>query len=1097
MPSTETFTSHDLVHDLSILFVDDDEQAREHMARYLGRHAGKVLTATDGRHALDVFQEYAPDLVISDIRMAGMDGLTMCRKIRESAPAQPVIFISAHNESDVLLTSIDLGVTKFIVKPVDMNELMNAIGSVAKSLVEQRSLENRIQQMASALSEADFASESIREYVSNCLEPERIAGFPQVRYLNLPKLAVSGDFYSVASYQDDLYVMLADGAGHGLSAVMPALQMPKLFQRNAERGFSLLRMASDMNSLLREQHFPGHFVATTLLRINPVEGYIEVLNCGNPPVWIFSGSGALVSCSHSKSPPLGIADGEDDFDFEHLRLEGDARILLYTDGLADTIRAASPEFPVDELQKAVQEHAAPLFDSLSALVRDAGPSSRFDDVTMLEIRYERPQQVDRPSGHSQATPQDKDSGADVALDQMTMLYVEDDELTRESLAHFLRRRFGMLYTAADGEEGVNLFRKHHPDIVLADIKMPVMDGLEMAEQIRQIDSEVPIIMTSGSDNAQDAERMFDMGIARFHSKPMDTAKLIGAIQASIRHSRALGELRMSASLFNSSALAVVTTNHDKQIIAVNPAFTRITGYTLAELSGHRPTLLSSGQHDAAFFQSMWRALDDAGNWAGELRCKFKNGEAVSTWLTINAIPGERGEPSGYHFVFSDASERQVHEAQLRQLSDHDSLTRLPNRRAFAEKMGQLLRQASLRDESWALIYINIDSFIEINNVLGMRVGDEVLIAIAQRIEQNVHEHGLTCRLGGDEFAVALPSAGLGMSVEQAVIELASAINQPIEVGGQPIQLRVSIGIGQHPGDGGNYDELLQSACNAMHEAQRKGGGTYRFFDRAISQREERQVLLQQGIKQGLHHNEFYMLYQPKYSLSRKRVVGAEALIRWQHPVLGSVSPVEFIPLAESNGTVIEMSEWIVETVCAQLANWRNRGRPLVPVSVNISPVHFWRGDLVSTLQYGLQKWGLPPDLMPIEVTEGVVMDASENTLQVLSRLKSLGFHLSIDDFGTGYSSLKYLKDLPVSELKIDQSFVRELPESLSVENLSRTAIPRAIIQLAAELSLSVVAEGVETEGQKQFLFEHGCDVIQGYLISKPVSAEMFESMLSV
>jgi EAL domain-containing protein (putative c-di-GMP-specific phosphodiesterase class I) len=310
-----------------------------------------------------------------------------------------------------------------------------------------------------------------------------------------------------------------------------------------------------------------------------------------------------------------------------------------------------------------------------------------------------------------------------------------------------------------------------------------------------------------------------------------------------------------------------------------------------------------------------------------------------------------------------------------------------------------------------------------------------------------------------------------------------------------IQLRLSIGISQYPSDGETYEELVKSACSAMNHAQLAGGNTYRFFDKSVSQSEERQVILRQGINFSLQNNEFFMLYQPKYSLGQQRVVGAEALVRWNHPKYGLISPVEFIPLAESSGAVIEMSEWIIDTVCAQLASWSKQGLKRVPVSINISPLHFWRGDLVGSLQSGLQKWNINTSDLQIEVTENVVMNTSDMTLQVLGRLKELGFKLSIDDFGTGYSSLKYLKDLPISELKIDRSFIIEIPEEAEADDLSRTAIPRAIIRLANEFKLAVVAEGVETENQKKFLVENGCDVIQGYLFSPPISAKDFASML--
>jgi EAL domain-containing protein (putative c-di-GMP-specific phosphodiesterase class I) len=334
------------------------------------------------------------------------------------------------------------------------------------------------------------------------------------------------------------------------------------------------------------------------------------------------------------------------------------------------------------------------------------------------------------------------------------------------------------------------------------------------------------------------------------------------------------------------------------------------------------------------------------------------------------------------------------------------------------------------------------------------------------------------------------------SIEAAVAGLLREISQPIDIDGLPVQLQASIGISLCPYDGRTYEELLRSAYSAMNQARLAGGNTSRFFDKSISQREERQATLRQGIRAGLLRHEFYMLYQPKFSLSKQRVVGAEALVRWNHPDFGLVAPVEFIPLAETSGAIIDMSVWIINTVCAQLSRWRHQQRPQVPVSINISPVHFWRGDLIGALRSGVDKWDIPPEMLPIEVTEGIVMDASEKTMQLLGELKAMGFHLSIDDFGTGYSSLKYLRDLPVSELKIDRSFIIDIPEANQPDDLSRTAIPRAIIKLAAELDLTVVAEGVETEHQKNFLVENGCDVIQGYLFSRPVAADEFALLLS-
>jgi diguanylate cyclase (GGDEF)-like protein/PAS domain S-box-containing protein len=1098
MLSIDDTGTSDLVRKLSILFVEDDSEVRESMSNYLRRRVNQVYTAQDGVAGLRCFKERDADLVISDVRMWGMDGLEMCRAIRKTDPNIPLIIISAYNESDILLSSIDLGVTKFIVKPVEIDVLMEAIASIALSLEQRRNADIRFQQMDSILNEAGYETERVRGYVSHFLEANHGDEIANIRHLNIPKLDVSGDFYSVAKHIDDLYVMLADGAGHGLSAVIPALQIPGIFQQQVNRGFSLQNIAAEINGSLREHQLIEHFVATTLIRVNQSERFIEVLNCGNPSVLVFGDDGALLHTFHSKSTALGMV-GDTEFlaETERFAMNGNAHIYLFTDGLADTIQASYPDFGDNELLALFgNTHPQNIFDSVVSKIEKATQLCKVDDVTLLEIYFDCATQL---TAHVEIPPEallSSEEDMPVALDQMTLLYVEDDDLTRNYLARYLNRRLGMVHLARDGKEGLSLFKKYRPQIVLTDIKMPVMGGLKMAEEIRKLDQEVPIVVTSGSDRSEDAEKMFEMGISRFHMKPLDPGKLMNTIQSCIRKANEINQLRLSSSAFQASSLAVITADRDKCIVDVNLAFCLITGYSLAEVFGRSPTLLSSGKHDANQYQAMWKALDEFGCWSGELLCQHKNGETISEWLTVNALTDMHGEVTGYHFIFSDMSERKMNEEKVRQLMLYDDLTHLPNRAMFADKINALLVQAGKCIECFALVYINLDRFIEINNSLGVHVGDKILFAVGQSILTITEGEDVAYRMGGDEFAVLIPGYGKRESIEQVVVELSRAIKQPIQVNGKEIQLRVSIGIGRYPVDGETYEELLKSACSAMNQAQLAGGDTYRFFDKSVSLRDERQVILQQDIQAGLSKNEFYMLYQPKYSLSQKRVVGAEALVRWNHSTLGLISPVEFIPLAESNGTVIGMSEWIIDTVCAQIADWRSAGLTLVPVSINISPVHFRRGNLVESLRHGLEKWDILSALMPIEVTEGVVMDTSEKTLQVLEQLKALGFHLSIDDFGTGYSSLKYLKDLPISELKIDRSFIVEIPEDGQSDDLSKTAIPRAIIQLASEFNLTVVAEGVETENQKNFLLKNGCDVIQGYLFSRPIPANEFALLLA-
>lgn len=1098
MLSLESTDQATLVKNLSILFVDDDADVRDSMARYLARRVNKVHVAQNGKEGLDSFMAHSPDMVISDIRMGVMDGLVMCRAIRETHPDIPVIFISAHNESEILLSSIDLGITKFIVKPVDTDELMSTINNVANALENQRNLKNQIHQMSLILDEADYVNECVKSYVSHYLESNRHEELSCVRHLSIPKLEVSGDFYSVVKHHDDLYVMLADGAGHGLSAVIPALQMPKMFQQQAEHGFSLLMIAAEINRSLHEQHITEHFVATSFLRINARERFIEVLNCSNPQVLVFNDAGELLHSCHSTSTALGMVN-DDKFsaEVERFSIEHNARIYLFTDGLIDTLQESDPNFASDKLSDLFVCALPPqVFDAVSTKVSEIAARHKVDDVTLLEVRFDG----DKPFEiQTEVAPEIKlacEVEMPVALDQMTLLYVEDDDLTREYLSLYLNRRLGMVYVAKDGQQGLALFKKYRPQIVLSDIKMPLMDGLEMAAEIRKLDAAVPIIVTSGSDRAEDAEKMFEMGVSRFHLKPLDTEKLGKTIQFCIRQANALNQLHLSASAFQASSLAVITADRSKHIVAINPAFSHLTGYSLNEVIGCNPTLLSSGKYDANHFQAMWQSLDESGSWSGELLCQYKNGETASEWLTANAVKGSDDELTGYHFIFSDNAEREKNEEKARYLALHDGLTHLPNRMEFANIVGDMLVLAKHEKRSLVLINIKIERFNDINNVLGVHAGDEVISVFAKRLLNSVAASDVVCRTGGVEFAVIMKETTGREAIEQEVCKLFREIAQPFNVLGQSLQLRASMGVSAYPNDGETYETLLRSANIALDDIRLSGGGKYRFFDYALSQRKERQVALQQGLKIGLQKGEFYMLYQPKYSLSRQRVVGAEALVRWNHPILGLISPTEFIPLAESNGSVIELSEWIIDTVCQQIAAWQKLGLRQIPVSINISPLHFWHGDLVKSLQASLNKWGVIPAMLPIEVTEGVVMDSSQRTLQVMGQLKALGFHLSIDDFGTGYSSLKYLMDLPISELKIDRSFVIEIPEAEEQCDLSRTAITRTIIQLASELNLTVVAEGVETENQKDFLLKNGCDVIQGYLFSRPIAADEFIVLLS-
>lgn len=537
MLNIEKSQAADMLRQFSILFVDDDADVRDSMANYLGRRVSHIYTAENGEAGLSSFMAMRPDIVISDVRMQGMDGLTMCRRIRESEPDVPMIFISAHDESDVLLSSIDIGINKFIVKPVRTDVLMDAIIGVASLLDHQRKLANKLQTMSSNVHEYEYQSERVRDYVSHYLEANHNDGIPGVRHLSIPKLEVSGDFFSVVKNADDLYVMLADGAGHGLSAVIPALQIPGMFKQQAERGFSLRSIAASMNRALREQNFTEHFVAATLMRINQRERVIEILNCSNPAAYIIDDSDGVLYSAGSKGMALGMVDdAEFSAEVERFSMPSGGRIYLTTDGLVDTVQAQHSDFDYEKLRVIFESaESVSAFDKVASMAEESAAQYKIDDVTLLEIRFDA--DVIDASG-----PPDKASLPILLqppeilpiLDQISLLYVEDDDVTRDFLTRYLSYQLGMIYVAKDGVEGLSLFKKYRPKIVLADINMPGMDGLMMAEEIRKLDKEVPIILTSGAYSSEDTERMFEMGISRFHVKPLSVNKLSGTIHSCIQ-----------------------------------------------------------------------------------------------------------------------------------------------------------------------------------------------------------------------------------------------------------------------------------------------------------------------------------------------------------------------------------------------------------------------------------------------------------------------------------------------------------------------------------------------------------------------------------
>ncbi|HXE38117.1 MAG TPA: EAL domain-containing protein, partial [Azonexus sp.] len=555
--------------------------------------------------------------------------------------------------------------------------------------------------------------------------------------------------------------------------------------------------------------------------------------------------------------------------------------------------------------------------------------------------------------------------------------------------------------------------------------------------------------------------------------------------------RAEGELRLYATVFTNASEGMTITDGDSRIVAINPAFTAISGYTASDVVGQTPAILNSGQQGPDFYRHMWGELHESGHWQGEIWNRKKDGGIYPEWLSISSVRDEQGAVSHYIGVFTDISERKQNEARIHHLAHHDALTGLPNRLLLEDRLGQAMLKSKRSSKPLGLIFIDLDRFKNINDTLGHEVGDQLLVQAAQRGLAVLRDTDTISRQGGDEFVVVLPELEHRQDAMHITRKLLAALCQPYLLAGHELTVSGSAGIVLYPDDGQTVSELLRKADAAMYRAKEEGRNTFRFFSSEVSTASLGELLLENDLYGALERNELIMYYQPKVNARTGALLGAEALMRWNHREQGMIQPTRFIPLAEENGLINKFGEWAIKNVCAQQRAWLDAGLLVVPVAVNISAQQFAQQDLPRLVAQALAEYGLPPQLLELELTESLLMRNASRAANVLQTLRSMHIHVSIDDFGTGYSSLSYLKQFPVQSLKIDRSFVCEIGEQGESVRLAS-----AIIAMAHELDLSVIAEGVETAAQRDYLNAHGCDQFQGFLFGRPLPAEELGKLLA-
>ena len=724
-----------------------------------------------------------------------------------------------------------------------------------------------------------------------------------------------------------------------------------------------------------------------------------------------------------------------------------------------------------------------------------------------------------------------------------ILAVDDTAASLAYLSELLTAEGYTVRVAPNGELALWTATSRPPDLVLLDIRMPNIDGFEVCRRLKSnpVTAGVPVIFLSAQTDIVDKVNGFQVGGVDYIEKPFATEEILQRVQTHIKiahltkaleterstleervlqrtealdaAARALRneivarnaaetQQRLAASAFEASLSGSFITDLQGNIISINSAFTHLTGYNAQECLGKTSHLLDSGKHSPEFFQGIATTLGATGKWSGEIWLRRKDNNVFPCLHTITVVVNKQGEAVNFVGVLLDLSESKDAQTLIDFLTRHDPLTGLPNRVLVKDRFTQMISSLADNQETLAVLCINLDRFRYINEFHGHTVGDLILQWVTSQLINCLPSKDTLYREGGGEFFLLHRDHSKLIELQALIETILAQLNRDTTVNDTLVAVSASIGIAIYPADGKSLEELSGNAAVAMARAKAQGGEAYTYFTGGIDQNVRAEFNIAQRLRHALDRCEFEVYYQPQNAAASGKIVAAEALLRWRTADLGFVSPAQFIPIAEETGRIVDIGNWVIRSVCQQIAAWNAQGHGWVKVAVNISARQLIRDDLPDRVNSTLTTYGVPAKYLEIEVTESAMIKDVGRGIASLKALKAIGVTISLDDFGTGYSSLSYLTRFPIDYLKIDQSFVRELSTTeetaseLDTEPIhDANAIVLSIIGLAHNLKMKVVAEGVETPAQKNFLTNKGCDILQGYLFSKPVPAADFLALL--